>query len=207
MKKFEIDGFEVMCPAQPENIKGLILSFKKEQRNYDDPTSLIKYQNNKVDQMLYEWSNDEAMKFREIYNDLYSRTNLKSSPKEKNEYAMTLKEWTTIIVFASITCLIGYGVYLYFSGKEERELKAKAKSEYYQVVRQSQEAVEKILSDPDSAKFKDQIYNCGYVNAKNSFGGYVGYKRYVVVFNQAYIEGLNGTSTDMTNLWDSACPK
>ncbi|WP_286936162.1 hypothetical protein [Achromobacter sp. UBA4530] len=35
------------------------------------------------------------------------------------------------------------------------------------------------LKDPDSAKFRNQKSFCGEVNAKNSFGGYTGFKRYI----------------------------
>lgn len=39
------------------------------------------------------------------------------------------------------------------------------------------------LKDPDSAKFRDEILHrdalCGEVNAKNSVGGYTGYRRFV----------------------------
>lgn len=40
------------------------------------------------------------------------------------------------------------------------------------------------LKDPDSAQFQNQFIGtkdaaCGEVNAKNSFGGYIGFKRYI----------------------------
>lgn len=44
----------------------------------------------------------------------------------------------------------------------------------------SREQVKKYLKDPDSAKFRNQHGFCGEVNAKNSFGGYTGFKRFVV---------------------------
>lgn len=50
----------------------------------------------------------------------------------------------------------------------------------------AKDAVRAILKDPDSAKFKDVQYNrktgvsCGVVNAKNSMGGYVGDRAFVV---------------------------
>lgn len=54
----------------------------------------------------------------------------------------------------------------------------------------AQAAARDVLKDPDSAKFKNsyQAYRlengdlviCGEMNAKNSFGGYVGYEPYYV---------------------------
>lgn len=35
------------------------------------------------------------------------------------------------------------------------------------------------LKDPDSAQFRNQKRICGEVNAKNSFGGYAGFKRFI----------------------------
>jgi len=40
------------------------------------------------------------------------------------------------------------------------------------------DAVRESLKDPDSAMFRNQVDGCGEVNAKNSFGGYVGYRRF-----------------------------
>jgi len=50
-----------------------------------------------------------------------------------------------------------------------------------------QKEVVKDLKDPDSATFRqlstgqaaDRIYYCGELNAKNSYGGYIGFKRFV----------------------------
>lgn len=61
-----------------------------------------------------------------------------------------------------------------------------------------QEAVREIvknsLKDPDSALFRDQSWTCGEVNAKNSFGGYVGYRKFAVLSDGfvAYENDLKG---------------
>lgn len=55
------------------------------------------------------------------------------------------------------------------------------------------EQVRNLLKDPDSAQFKDvRLVDyrdgkvvCGRVNAKNSYGGYVGYKQFVAGVNDA----------------------
>lgn len=50
-------------------------------------------------------------------------------------------------------------------------------------------AVLKSLKDPDSAKFRwnpkvlDSTIYCGFVNSKNSFGGYVGFEPFMVFRN------------------------
>lgn len=55
-----------------------------------------------------------------------------------------------------------------------------------EVIKLAQDDVIEELIDPDSANFRnekiirnnDGLYVCGEVNAKNSFGGYVGFKPY-----------------------------
>jgi hypothetical protein len=58
----------------------------------------------------------------------------------------------------------------------------------------SKEAVREKLKDPDSANFRSfsihrgeeptdgAFYICGEVNAKNSYGGYAGFERFLVLF-------------------------
>ena len=82
-----------------------------------------------------------------------------------------------------------------------------ARSEFYGEIAKAQSMVEALLKDPSSAQFKDQIYNCGLVNAKNGFGAYMGYKRYIVVADQVFLEGVNGDSESITKLWSEACKK
>lgn len=45
--------------------------------------------------------------------------------------------------------------------------------------RVAKEFVSGVLKDPDSAEFRNQRGFCGEVNSKNSFGGYVGFKRFI----------------------------
>ena len=45
--------------------------------------------------------------------------------------------------------------------------------------RLARELVTANLKDPDSAKFRNQKGVCGEVNAKNSFGGYAGFVRFI----------------------------
>lgn len=54
-----------------------------------------------------------------------------------------------------------------------------------------QEAVGKELNDPFSAQYdwqpvKSPVVYCGFVNAKNAFGAYVGYKPFMVLYSSDY---------------------
>lgn len=72
----------------------------------------------------------------------------------------------------------------------------------------AKQAVMAKLKDPGSVQWRDLTYDgrdnvCGYFNAKNSFGGYAGFKRFRYLLGQVWIEGDPGT-------YDSTfgdCPK
>lgn len=72
-------------------------------------------------------------------------------------------------------------------------------------------AVKSQLFDPDSAKFQNQKGNCGEVNSKNKFGGYVGYSRYVFLASDNMV-AIESNSSDsiwptsvMNDLWSRHC--
>ena len=43
---------------------------------------------------------------------------------------------------------------------------------------QAKKDLELMLVDPDSAKYKMLAEGCGYINSKNSMGGYTGFKKF-----------------------------
>jgi hypothetical protein len=65
------------------------------------------------------------------------------------------------------------------------------------------------LKDPDSAKFRRMssdtyaAFFCGEVNAKNSMGGYVGYKRFYAI--GADTTRLEGDELFFEDLWAENC--
>jgi hypothetical protein len=83
-------------------------------------------------------------------------------------------------------------------------------------VRTAETTVVNQLKDPGSAIFtnvgviEQKQYNfnvpgvvCGYVNAKNSFGGYVGPKGFVVVYGIA--TAIEDTTRGFSHLWNKQC--
>jgi hypothetical protein len=79
--------------------------------------------------------------------------------------------------------------------------------------RQTREALEDELKDGDSAKYKEvAAYHvpklgpgyafCGKVNAKNSFGAYNGYERFVGVPGQVFLES---EVSDFDTVWKAMC--
>lgn len=96
---------------------------------------------------------------------------------------------------------------------------AQTQNEDAELIEKSKELVRRELKDPSSAEFKD-IYvastpkggkkACGWVNAKNSYGGYVGFQRFIS-------NGTDYTSMDKESpfnlvmpfdqLWTAFCSK
>lgn len=73
--------------------------------------------------------------------------------------------------------------------------------------RMAREFVLGTLRDPGSAQFRNQRGGCGEVNAKNSFGGYPGYRRFIAASKElVFIEGENGLSgAEFQTVWDRVC--
>lgn len=80
-----------------------------------------------------------------------------------------------------------------FSESTNAYLKSKTEVE---AIESAQESVRRSLKDPGSAQFRNvrlvSWYSgkvvCGEVNGKNSYGGYVGFKRFVASPNSSEIE-------------------
>jgi hypothetical protein len=84
-----------------------------------------------------------------------------------------------------------------------------ANSQAVDVAKQGRAAVALQLKDPESARFRDAFVNgssyCGQVNAKNSYGGYVGFKRFAAAGGYAYIESEGDDGGIFDGIWREAC--
>ena len=109
-----------------------------------------------------------------------------------------IKEWFGLFCLVLFIVFAGFFI---FSGGKNKE----AQDEFYHTIRVSQEAVEDVLKDPDSAKFEFLNENCGTVNSKNSFGGYVGSRRFVSINNIVDLEGHSVSKKEMDALWRKHC--
>lgn len=91
-------------------------------------------------------------------------------------------------------------------GKSEQE---KLNDERKKLDIQAQNIVKNSLKDGESAKFRNQWELCGEVNAKNSFGAYTGFQRYILTKEKIYFENeynSDSVSIDAFNqLWNSEC--
>jgi hypothetical protein len=86
----------------------------------------------------------------------------------------------------------------------------KRQIEWRSAIYKAEAEIPKILKDPDSAKFSDVVAVdddkggfavCGKVNAKNSFGAYIGAKSFIYLFGRAHVEG----EADFSKTWNAHC--
>lgn len=97
----------------------------------------------------------------------------------------------------------------------ERKLAQEQKTKEYVWIEKGKESVLAKLKDPKSAEFKEVYFfrgadntpmTCGQVNSKNSFGGYVGFQRFVSA-GSVELTYLQNEVADFSNLWNKLCTK
>lgn len=93
-------------------------------------------------------------------------------------------------------------------GQSEAD-KASSKAEMAEIRSQrvAREFVSGVLKDPESAEFRNQKGLCGEVNSKNSFGGYVGFKRFIAASEEMVVFAGDDrmTSSDFEQAWSKFC--
>lgn len=130
-----------------------------------------------------------------------------------------LKGWGCFGVIA-VVLIIGAAAQIYYGGGIEPETltpEQEAERAAYQrdlaTLETGRAAIRDMLKDPESARFGEAIGRvkhgqrvaCGFVNGRNSFGGYAGEQRWVVLpdKNLALIRGVDGARFDQT--WNRYC--
>jgi hypothetical protein len=110
--------------------------------------------------------NANAIVCRHCGRDMSGKLRRKLPEQKGYTDAQKRRRW----VFAALTVAAFSGAFYWRSGQD---------------VRDAMETVRGQLKDPDSAKFtnvrksRDGSHVCGYVNAKNSMGGYVGNQPFI----------------------------
>ncbi|MEP0189758.1 MAG: hypothetical protein ABJP70_01220 [Erythrobacter sp.] len=85
------------------------------------------------------------------------------------------------------------------------------------IVTASQQGVRSRLKDPDSAEFRNVGYYsggsegasavCGEVNAKNSFGGFTGFERFVALGEDIAFLESDVEASEFATVWQGVCVK
>jgi hypothetical protein len=108
----------------------------------------------------------------------------------------------------AVVFIFGYWI---FGGREEKPGNAMVSDSA--VISRAFSAVRASLKDPSSADFgltkrysvaEGKNVACGTVNAKNSFGGYAGAKRFIYTHESSSLVFDDG-SPDFSGLWTSLC--
>lgn len=73
--------------------------------------------------------------------------------------------------------------------------------------RVAREFVGGVLKDPGSAEFRNQHGLCGEVNSTNSFGGYVGFRRFIAATKEMVVFENDGRMSprDFETVWSTHC--
>lgn len=68
-------------------------------------------------------------------------------------------------------------------------------------------AIKKDLIDPSSLQLRNLQGYCGEANSKNKFGGYVGFKKFIVLNENTVVfqNELNTSTKEFTGGWDTIC--
>lgn len=107
-----------------------------------------------------------------------------------------------------LTVMLPICLMLAACGQSEAE-KARNKAEMTEIKsqRMAREFVTGALKDPDSAEFRNQRDFCGEVNSKNSFGGYVGFQRFIAAGKDMVILEKDRTfsAEDFEKAWSQIC--
>lgn len=93
------------------------------------------------------------------------------------------------------------------SGDPERKAANEAAMQEIKRQRLVRSFVARHLKDPDSAEFRNQSGLCGEVNAKNGFGGYTGYRRFMAANEDLVVfeGGKQLTPAEFDEAWRRAC--
>lgn len=186
--------------------KSLLLSLTNENvktiQNFITTVSYFKYSVKKL-------STEEELK---AWNYLYKKTlalrtggsinsssNNLGSSNSQSVSAMSNNVWgiLSVIFILVIICIF---VVMCSSNKES---KIQAEKEALTVL-SSQESVKRQLKDASSAQFRNMNGLCGEVNAKNGFGAFTGFKRYVASGEIVVIEGQIDQS-EFNSVWHKMC--
>ncbi|MBP5790611.1 MAG: hypothetical protein J6W29_10330 [Neisseriaceae bacterium] len=94
--------------------------------------------------------------------------------------------------------------------KEKEKIKKQQESNRALVEMEVREWVKSNLKDPSSAQFRNQVEFCGEVNAKNAFGGYTGFKKFIAIATkekQVVFEDTFDDPNIFVELWNGVCVK
>lgn len=122
-------------------------------------------------------------------------------PKKKRTSRLT---WA-VLAFV----IIGVGMRLTAS---ERPASSASSAEYVPPPPSARERLREVSKDPDSLQFRnertstaDPSMNCGEMNGKNSFGGRVGYRRFIVSTGTVLID--DGDHPKFNEAWQKFCSR
>lgn len=194
-------------PLSDEDVRKFVRSNKE--KLVDDVSSgrtSIAQQQAEINGLIENLTNDEKSRFwrilrKEIKGEDTSHPPYPSASHKERISEKTLT-WIIVGVVLAVILLIGKSC---SDSMNSPEAKARGAERDKQV--QAEIVLRQHLKDGSSAELKNKKGYCGEVNAKNSFGAYNGFKRYIVVSGKSpIIEGETGiTGSQFQGFWTTNC--
>ena len=108
---------------------------------------------------------------------------------------------------AAVLALAALGAGLAGCGKSEVQ---KRREEAATLTRLGEKYVREKVLEPASAQFRNQFIGkggapCGEVNAKDAFGGYIGYQRYISVARDLTLLAQDVSPAEFEQQWQQLC--
>jgi len=138
----------------------------------------------------------------------YSKEVLEAASASMKKTGKSLLAAATVVLLG---CAAWYQLYYMseaqVSARQEKRAASDARMQEIKLQRLVRGFVGANLKDPDSAQFRNQNGICGEVNAKNSFGAFTGYRRFIAKSDRMVIlEGDGLVSPDeFAKLWIDVC--
>ena len=112
---------------------------------------------------------------------------------------------TSRVTWLALIMFIGFGIMVLFKPEPSGNTELSPEMQSMKARASIQVAISEGLKDPDSAKFRNQQGFCGEVNAKNSFGAYTGFKRFIAADRNMIVMEDSLSPQEFEKIWESIC--
>ncbi len=111
------------------------------------------------------------------------------------------------VLTAAISAVLGAGLAACGKGEDE-----KRREEAAEQIRLAEKYVREKVREPASAQFRNQFIGkqgapCGEVNAKDAFGAYIGYQRYISVARDLTLLAQDVAPAEFEASWLQLCQR
>lgn len=171
------------------------LNIKKFKIQFSDLNEYLNNLNDREKNLVWLYLYSKVMK--------YIRENKPLPVKNKGISFDLASKVIFVTIMAVVVLIVFWGIYSLLN--REKSPEQKARDAEILMIAKAQVAVSTVLKDANTAQFRNQSGICGEVNAKNSFGGYSGYTRYIAANSDLIALETKEDSHKFEELWNKMC--